>query len=139
LQGTSLCRSILDGSRFVAEKIKTEVKRHKESTTELPTILVDQHTSTAEAHVENSYRWFADMFERWVMRRQRQHTQRAYRQDVVGFVSLFGIRWPHESSRLFKLSVTEERTKVVAELEAAQAATLDRTYQQRFLGGAASG
>jgi hypothetical protein len=68
------------------------------------------------------------------MRRQTQHTQRAHRQDVMDFVSFLGIRRPDDSSQLFKLSIAEERKKVVAELEATRPATLGKSVQGGFLG-----
>ena len=50
-----------------------------------------------------------------------QHTQRAYRQDVMDFVRFLGIRWPDESTRLFTVSVADVlafRDRMLAESKA---------------------
>jgi len=78
-----------------------------ETTREMPPILVGRHTSSVEARVRSFYGSVADVFERWVTRRSSTHTRRAYRQDVMDFVSFLGIRWPDEATGLFTVSVTD--------------------------------
>src|SRR5512135_2728779 len=78
-----------------------------ESRAELPPILVGRVTPAVQAQVESFYLSVAEIFERWVSRRSSQHTQRAYRQDVMDFIRFLGLRWPEESTRLFTVSVAE--------------------------------
>jgi site-specific recombinase XerD len=89
------------------ETTTTELVPVMGSSRDLPPILVGRHTSVVEAQVQDFYGSVAEIFERWVTRRSSQHTQRAYRQDVMDFVEFLGIRWPEESSRLFTVSVAE--------------------------------
>jgi len=49
----------------------------------------------------------ADIFERWVTRRESPHTQRAYRGDVMAFVDYLRIRWPRQSDQLFSVTVAD--------------------------------
>jgi hypothetical protein len=77
------------------------------STRDLPPILVGRQTPAVEAQVRSFYESVADIFERWVTRRSSQHTQRAYRQDVMDFVAFLGLNWPGESTRLFTVSVAD--------------------------------
>src|SRR5581483_10902075 len=48
-----------------------------------------------------------EIFESWVKRWKSRHTQRAYREDVMGFVKFTGIRWPQDSIELLKVPVTD--------------------------------
>ena len=89
------------------EKKSTELVPVNESRAELPPILVGRHTPAVEAQVGSFYGSVAEIFERWVTRRQSLHTQRAYRQDVMDFVRFLGLRWPEEATRLFTVSVAD--------------------------------
>ena len=55
---------------------------------ELPPILAGYQTPQLRARAESFYAGIAELFERWVARRPSQHTQRAYRRDVLSFVRL---------------------------------------------------
>lgn len=57
--------------------------------------------------VRGFYLSVAEIFERWVTRRESRHTQRAYRGDVMSFVEFLGIRWPEESFRLLTASIRD--------------------------------
>ena len=89
------------------EKKSTELVPVNESRAELPPILVGRHTPAVEAQVGSFSGSVAEIFERWVTRRQSLHTQRAYRQDVMDFVRFLGLRWPEEATRLFTVSVAD--------------------------------
>jgi len=91
----------------VMVETKTELVPVSESQPELPPILAGRHTAAVEAQVRSFYLSVGDIFERWVTRRSSQHTQRAYRQDVMDFVQFLGIGWPEESTRLFTVSVAD--------------------------------
>jgi site-specific recombinase XerD len=78
-------------------------------------------TPAVEAQVGSFYGSVADIFERWVTRRQRLHTQRAYRQDVMDFVQFLGIHWPEDATQLFTVSVADVlafRDRMVAQAKA---------------------
>ena len=79
-----------------AEKA-TELVPVKQARVELPPILAGRATAAVEAQVQNFYSSVAEIFERWVTRRSSKHTQRAYRQDVMDFVTFLGLKWPDES------------------------------------------
>ncbi|MFO0890965.1 MAG: tyrosine-type recombinase/integrase [Isosphaeraceae bacterium] len=85
----------------------TELVPAEESTRELPPILLGRHTAPVEAQVRSFYQSVAQIFERWVTRRSSEHTQRAYRQDVLSFVEFLELRWPEDSTRLFTVSVAD--------------------------------
>ena len=95
-----------DKGRVMVEK-KTELVLVSDARAELPPILAGRHTAAVEAQVGSFYGSVADIFERWVTRRQSLHTQRAYRQDVIDFVRFLELRWPNESTRLFTVSVAD--------------------------------
>ena len=126
------------------EKNSTELVLVKETEVELPPILVGRHTPAVEAQVGSFYGSVADIFERWVTRRQSLHTQRAYRQDVMDFVQFLGIRWPEEATRLFTVSVADVlafRDQMLAEAKAPKTinrriASLSSFY--KYLQGVAS-
>lgn len=128
----------------MSEKTARELVPVVESRAELPPILVGRHTPAVEAQVRSFYGSVADIFERWVTRRASTHTQRAYRQDVMGFVQFLGIGWPDESTRLFTVSVAEVlafRDRMVAEAKAPKTinrriASLSSFY--KYLQGVAS-
>ncbi len=73
----------------------------------LPPILQGHATPAIGARVQSFYLSVADIFERWVTRRNSQHTQRAYRADVMHFVEFAGISWPRDSWRMLTVSITE--------------------------------
>ena len=79
------------------EKKSTELVPVTTTQPELPPILVGRYTPAVEVQVRSFYGSVADIFERWVTRRQSLHTQRAYRQDVMDFVQFLDIRWPEEA------------------------------------------
>ncbi|MBV8315225.1 MAG: replication initiator protein A, partial [Planctomycetaceae bacterium] len=122
----------------------TELVPVSEARPGLPPILVGWYTPAVEAQVESYYGSVAEIFERWVTRRQSLHTQRAYRQDVMDFVQFLGIRWPDESTRLFTVSVAEVQAfsnRMVAESKAPKTinrriASLSSFY--KYLQGVAS-
>src|SRR4051812_24237619 len=74
---------------------------------ELPPILLGRATPEVARQVENFYNSVAEIFERWVARRESKHTQRAYKGDVLAFVEFLELRWPEEATRLFAVSVTD--------------------------------
>jgi site-specific recombinase XerD len=92
---------------MIDKKTTTELVPVVESTRELPPILVGRYTPAVEAQVGSFYESVAQIFERWVTRRQSKHTQRAYRGDVMDLVSFLGIRWPEEATYLFTVSVAD--------------------------------
>lgn len=73
----------------------------------LPPILAGQSTSAMEQTVGQFYQSIAEIFERWIARRESPHTRRNYRQDVMGFVGFLDIRWPDEATRFLTVSVAE--------------------------------
>lgn len=90
------------------------------STPALPRILVGHETPAIHRQVEGFFGSVANMFEAWIRRRENSNTQRAYRADVMAFVSFLGIRWPEydelgrlregcvdESQRLLQVTVPE--------------------------------
>src|SRR4051795_13288396 len=74
---------------------------------ELPPILLGRATPAVARQVEDFYNSVAEIFERWVARRESKHTQRAYRGDVLAFVESLDLRWPAEATRLFAVSVAD--------------------------------
>jgi hypothetical protein len=71
----------------MSEKKATELVPVSETRPELPPILVGRATPAVEAQVGSFYSSVAEIFDRWVTRRSSAHTQRAYRQDVMDFVT----------------------------------------------------
>ena len=74
---------------------------------ELPPILAGADTPQVRRRVERFYGSVAEIFERWVARRKSKHTQRAYRDDVMGFVRFVGIDWPARATELLLVSVAD--------------------------------
>src|SRR4051812_13278920 len=74
---------------------------------ELPPILLGRATPAVARQVEDFYNSVAEIFERWVARRESKHTQRAYRGDVLAFVEFLGLRWPKDATGLLTTSVTD--------------------------------
>ena len=77
------------------------------SVQELPPILAGSDTPRVRKRVESFYASVAEIFERWVARRESPHTQRAYRGDVMDFVEFLELRWPQEAPELLLVSVAD--------------------------------
>lgn len=73
----------------------------------MPPILLDQATPRVQNRVERFYFSVAEIFEAWVSRRESEHTQRAYRQDVMDLVRFLKLAWPLEATRLLMVSVAD--------------------------------
>lgn len=71
----------------------------------LPPVLAGRATPIVERQVASFYNSVAEIFERWVARRESVHTRRAYRRDVMAFVEFLGMRWSDDATRLFATSV----------------------------------
>lgn len=71
----------------------------------LPPVLSGNRTPAVEVKVRGFYLSIAELFERWVTRRSSQHTQRAYRRDVMSLIEFLAIRWPKEGLKLFTVTV----------------------------------
>ena len=129
---------------IMVEKISTELLPVTDTTRDLPPILAGRHTTAVEAQVRRFYLSVGDIFERWVTRRASRHTQRAYRQDVMDFVEFLKLRWPDESTRVFRVSVAEVlafRDRMLAQAKAPKTinrriASLSSFY--KYLQGVAS-
>jgi integrase/recombinase XerC len=48
-----------------------------------------------------------EIFEAWVRRRTSVHTQRAYRADVMSFVSFMEFAWPEDATRLLAVKIVD--------------------------------
>ena len=57
--------------------------------------------------VGDFYGSIATIFEAWVNRRKSEHTRRAYRGDVMAFVSFMGWRWPDDALHLLGASILD--------------------------------
>lgn len=73
----------------------------------LPPVLAGQNTPAVKLKVQEFYGSIADLFELWIGRRRSPHTQRAYRQDVMGLVHFLGINWPDDSMRMLAVTVQD--------------------------------
>lgn len=71
----------------------------------MPPILSGQATRHIERRVERFYFSVGAVFEAWVKKRLSRHTQRAYRQDVMGLVEFLKLVWPKEAAELLAVSV----------------------------------
>lgn len=78
-----------------------------EKTELLPPVLRGHETPQVAARVERFYVSIAEIFERWVTRRKSEHTQRAYREDVMSFVQFVGIEWPRGAIDLLTVSLKD--------------------------------
>ena len=72
---------------------------------QLPPILLKHETPAIKKKVVQFYLSIAEIFERWVARRDSPHTQRAYRQDVMALVTFLGMTWPNDATALLTISV----------------------------------
>jgi len=73
----------------------------------VPPILAGADTPAVRAAAENFYSSVAAIFDAWVKRRESPNTQRAYREDVLAFVSFMGWKWPEDSALLLTVKVAE--------------------------------
>lgn len=64
-------------------------------------------TPEMESRVETFYRSIAAIFEAWVNRRKSDHTQRAYRGDVMAFVAFKRWAWPDDAAQLLRVSILD--------------------------------
>jgi site-specific recombinase XerD len=78
-----------------------------EAAKSLPPILAGQQTPAVKHKVREFYASIAELFELWIGRRRSPHTQRAYRQDVMGLVQFLEIGWPTQSVRLLTVTVQD--------------------------------
>jgi site-specific recombinase XerD len=79
----------------------------REAAESLPPILAGQQTPAVKRKVQEFYASVAELSELWIGRRRSPHTQRAYRQDVMGLVQFLKIRWPTESVQLLTVTVQD--------------------------------
>lgn len=92
-----------------------------------PPILLGQHTGEVQKKVEKFYLSLDEILERWFIRRQSPHTQRAYRQDIESLLEFLKISRPDESLQLLRLTVADVqnwRDQLIAEGKAPK--TLNR-------------
>ena len=75
---------------------------------QVPPILAGQATKAVRERVGRFFVSVAEIFERWVHRRESPHTQRAYRGDVMACVRFLGIRWPEESFRMLSVAAVSD-------------------------------
>jgi hypothetical protein len=73
----------------------------------LPPVLAGRLTPEVATQVRNFYASIAGLFELWVERRVSEHTQRAHRDDILGFARFMGWRWPDEASELLRVSIVD--------------------------------
>jgi integrase/recombinase XerC len=78
-----------------------------EKTELLPPVMAGHETPQVGQRVERFYVSIAEIFERWVTRRKSEHTQRAYREDVMSFVRFVGIEWPRGAIELLTVSLKD--------------------------------
>jgi len=74
---------------------------------DLPVIFAGHATPAVAEKVRKFYFSVADIFELWVRRRSSKHTQRAYRADIMSFVSFMEIEWPSDAIRLLKVKIAD--------------------------------
>lgn len=73
----------------------------------LPPILEGCRTAAVEEKVRRFLHGVPEMLERWITRCQSQHTQRAYRQDVLTFLRFLQLDWPRQAPALLTVTVGE--------------------------------
>lgn len=109
-----------------------------------PPILIGRDTPQVRRSVDQLFSSIADIFERWVTRRESLHTQRAYRQDVMALVSFLGFRWPEDAGQLVTVTVADIQAWRDAMIEAEAAPkTINRRVSStssfyKFLGAVAA-
>ncbi len=75
--------------------------------TALPTILVGHNTPALLAKTQQFYLSVAEIFTLWVKKHHSQHTQRAYRSDVMDVVRFLGLQWPQDATQLLTVKITD--------------------------------
>src|SRR5262249_34675947 len=73
----------------------------------LPPILAGAETPAVRKKVERFFSSVAEIFERWVTRRQSPHTQRAYREDIMSFIRFMRWEWPRDADRMLVVSIKD--------------------------------
>lgn len=73
----------------------------------LPPLLDGAATPAVKKRVERFYSSVAEIFERWVTRRQSPHTQRAYREDVLSFIKFMRWEWPRDAEMMLTVSIKD--------------------------------
>ncbi|WP_165252982.1 tyrosine-type recombinase/integrase [Paludisphaera soli] len=86
---------------------KAELATIEDARPELPPVLLGRSTAAVERQVAGFYASVAEVFERWVARRESKHTRRAYRRDVMAFCEAAAIRWPEDATRMLAVSVVD--------------------------------
>ena len=86
----------------VVESGRAVVVRHEAGG---PPLLAGHETEETRQRVESFYGQVAEIFERWVTRSASQHTQRAYRWDVLTFVEFMDWVWLEEGWRFLTATI----------------------------------
>jgi site-specific recombinase XerC len=73
----------------------------------LPPVLAGSLTPAVRERVEDFYLSVATIFETWVGRRKSDHTQRAYRGDVMAFVQFMKWNWPEDATNMLRTSILD--------------------------------
>jgi integrase/recombinase XerC len=110
----------------------------------LPPVIVGANTPQVEQRVEDFFCSVAAIFDSWVKRRKSEHTQRAYRGDVMAFVEFRAWNWPEDSKQLLRASILDVqafREQMLARKAAPK--TINRRISSlssfyRYLSGAAA-
>ncbi|MBN8903213.1 MAG: tyrosine-type recombinase/integrase, partial [Rhodospirillales bacterium] len=110
----------------------------------LPPVLLGRATPEVQRQVAGFYDSVAQIFERWVARRESPHTRRAYRRDVMAFCEAAEIRWPEDATCMLTVSIVDVQAFRDLMLESGMApktvnrriASLSSFY--KYLQGAAS-
>ena len=89
------------------ETSKTELVVVTKPELELPPVLLGRSTPAVERQLESFYSSVAEIFERWVARRESVHTRRAYRQDVMAFCGFAELVWPEDATLFLTVSVVQ--------------------------------
>lgn len=71
----------------------------------LPPIIDGCRTPSVEEKARRFTLGIPEMLERWITRCQSPHTQRAYRQDLMTFISFLQLHWPEQAPALFTVTV----------------------------------
>lgn len=74
---------------------------------DLPVIFAGHATPAVAEKVRKFYWSVADIFELWVRRRVSQHTQRAYRADIMSFVAFMEFSWPEDAIKLLTVKIND--------------------------------
>lgn len=110
----------------------------------MPPLLAGHVTKAIQLRAHDFYSGIAELFKRWLARRPSPHTQRAYHDDVMAFVSYVGLAWPRQSHLLLAVSVSDVQAWRDQMLERGQAPkTMNRRVSSlssfyRYLQGAAA-